>query len=352
VLLSGGLDSAGVAAVARGLHQGPLDSFSVGVRAPGFDESARAAAIAAALGLRHHAIPMEVAEVGELAAAAAAHLDQPVGDSSIVPTWKLMGAVQAAGLRCVLSGDGGDESFAGYPTTWAHQLAPLADLAPGLVRAAVGRAPVRGEGVTRGDLARRFAMGLGRPWAHRHAAWMGAWLPEELRGPNGLGPILDAEDRPAAGADPVARALHLDQRLYLRDGVLVKVDRASMAHGVEVRSPFLDHRLVELAASIGSGHHRKGPQGKRVLRAALQGLLPAALLAGPKRGFGGPVGPWLRGRPLAELDGLAEAAAEWIAPERVRAVVRAHLGGVSDERRRLWTLWMLRRWREGPWGGA
>jgi asparagine synthase (glutamine-hydrolysing) len=352
VLLSGGLDSSGVAAVARALHPGPLESFSVGVRAAGFDESDRAAAVARHLGLRHHPIPMELDEVGPLAEAAAAHLDQPVADSSIVPTWKLMGAVQAAGLRCVLSGDGADECFAGYPTTWAHQLAPAASAASGIVRSVVSRIPQRGDGVTKGDLARRFAVGLGRPWARRHAAWMGAWLPEELRGEDGLGPILDETAAPVAAADPLSRALYLDQRLYLRDGVLVKVDRASMAHSVEVRSPYLDHRMVELAASIGAGHHRRGPEGKRVLRAALSGLLPPELLGGPKRGFGGPVGPWLRGRPEGELMALAEVAEEWISPDRVRAAVRAHRSGAADERRRLWALWMLRRWREGPWGGT
>ncbi|MFT5685031.1 MAG: asparagine synthase (glutamine-hydrolyzing) [Myxococcota bacterium] len=348
-LLSGGLDSSLIAALAANQQQEPIHTFSMKVDAPGFDESDHAATVAASLGAQHHTGTLTAADLPGILDRITASLDEPLADSSLVATWALMAMVQEAGLKCVLSGDGADESFAGYPTYLAHRLARFAGPVRGVLSGALSRLPVRHEGVTADYKARRFLDGLDRPWARRHQVWMGAWLPEEVSAQDSDWAIV-ADHASRAGQDPVTRAMVLDQRLYLPEGVLVKVDRASMAHGVEVRSPFLDYRLVELAADVPPEMKRAGLQSKIVLRAVAKDLLPAATLKRRKKGFGTPVGPWLRGPCQGLLDGLPEALEDWISPEVVQRCITEHRDGTADHRRRLWSGIILARWRAGPWG--
>ena len=348
-LLSGGLDSSMVAALASQQRSQPIHSFSMQVDAPGFDESGPAKQVAEHIGSIHHTGRLTAADLPALLDTITTGLDEPLADSSLVATWALMAMVQEAGLKCVLSGDGADESFAGYPTYLAHRLARAAAPARGLLARGLRRVPVQHDGVTADYMARRFLDGLGRPWARRHQVWMGAWLPEEIGAQEGDWALVDGHAA-SAGADPVARAMYLDQRLYLAEGVLVKVDRASMAHGVEVRSPFLDYRLVELAAEVPPELKRAGRQSKIVLRKVAADLLPSATLTRRKKGFGTPLGPWLRGPCRGLLDGLPEALEAFVPPERTRACIREHLEGSADHRRRLWSGIVLARWRRGPWG--
>lgn len=354
LLLSGGLDSGAVAAVAahlqRAARQPPLRSFSVGIREAGFDESAGARETAAAIGTEHVELTLDLGEVGEILPRILAHCDQPIGDSSLVPTWLLMAAVQEHGLRCVLSGDGADEAFGGYPTLLAHRLAPVARPARGLLARAARSLPTRHGGVTSDYMARRFAHGLELPFGRRHLDWMGAWSADELfPGDDLLTEVLEEHCSPTVATSTAARAMYLDQRTYLPAGVLVKVDRAAMAHGVEVRSPFLDHRITELAAQIGDGHKLHGRRDKHVLREALRGVLPEAVRRRPKKGFGGPVGPFLRGPGRALLDGLEDVVPQLVPAASVRRARAEHLNGTADHRRRLWSLVMLRGWMESRW---
>jgi len=352
-LLSGGLDSSSVAAAARQRAPGaPLHTFSMKVDAPGFDESASARSVADALGATHHECVLDPAGFLQTTEDIFARLDEPLADSSLVATWALMSSVRAAGFKCVQSGDGADESFGGYPTYLAHQLARPASAGRALLGRLVERLPVRHEGVTAGYMARRFVDGLGRPWPQRHQVWMGAWLPEEVGATEADWTVVqahaDAGDGPTA--DAVSRAMYLDQRLYMAGGVLTKVDRASMAHSVEVRSPFLDYRLVELAADIPASMKVRGQRNKIVLRRAVADWLPAAVAQGKKKGFGSPVGPWLRGPCGHLLDGLPEAVEGMIDPDALRQRIRAHRDGSADHRRRLWSAIVLARWRSGPHG--
>lgn len=354
-LLSGGLDSSSVVALARQRlpAPAPLHTFSVQVRAAGFDESAPARALAAALGTVHTEVPMDAARFLSAWEDIGTRLSEPLADSSLVPTWLLMRAVQAAGLKCVQSGDGADESFAGYPTYRAHPLAPLATPVRHALQQILRTLPVRDQGVTLDYMARQFVAGLGRPWAERHQVWMGAWLPEEVGATPEDWALVHAHARDAEAsptADAVARAMYLDQRLYLGEGVLAKVDRASMAHGVEVRSPFLDHRLVELAAAIPSALKLTPRQDKVVLRRAAAEWLPPDTAQRKKRGFGAPVGPWLRGPAQHLLRDLPDAVADLIDPDLVRRCLQEHQQHTADHRRRLWTLIVLARWRTGPFG--
>ena len=362
-LLSGGLDSTGVASLAQESMSQPLSTFGVSVDHPGFDEGPSSRLAAAELGTFHRQVPFRLDEMAQLADTVLAHMDEPLADSSLLPTWTLMAAVRAAGFKCVLSGDGADELFGGYPTTLAHAMLP-SGASPRLAGALAGmfaRLPVRSEGVSADYMARRMAAGLGRPFGWRHQIWMGAWLPEEVVPDNALDELLTSITASSEGAPAAARALHLDQRLYLADGVLVKVDRASMAHGVEVRSPFLDHRLVELAADIGMDHkiQRPGPRtlarkrvfrGKKVLARALAEHVPLSVRQRAKQGFGSPVGPWLRGPARALLHDLPDQLADVLDPTLLLRTIEEHLTGKRDHRRRLWSAHVLARWRRSPWG--
>lgn len=355
-VLSGGLDSSAVLAMAAARAREPLHSFTLAVDAPGFDEAPHARKVAGALGTVHHEARLGPDDLPGLLDEIAASLDEPLADSSLPATWRLMRLVRDTGFRCVMSGDGADESFGGYPTIQAHRLAPLLTPFGSALRRATAALPVDTRGVSADYKARRFALGLGLPWQRRHQVWMGAWLPDEL----GVEPddpawaVVDQHAAAAASADAASRALYLDQRLYLGDGVLVKMDRASMAHGVEVRSPFLDHHLVELAASIPIGHKVEGRQGKVVLRMAVADLLPPEVLARPKQGFGTPVGPWLKGPLRAWLDALTDDRRldAFIPREALRRAVDEHVAGRADHRRRLWSALVLSRWLSGPWAPA
>jgi len=155
-----------------------------------------------------------------------------------------------------------------------------------------------------------------------------------------------AQTAPQAGL----QAMFLDQRLYLGEGVLQKVDRASMAHGLEVRSPFLDHEFVELASRLPPKALWRGRQTKVLMRQMLEKKLPEAILKRPKKGFGTPIGPWLKG-PCADLLGDLDQRLEGLLhPEPIRKIIREHQTGSRDHRRRLWTLLVLSRWANGPWG--
>lgn len=349
-LLSGGLDSSAIVALAQGWSERPVPTFSVAVDAPGFDESQAARQVANALGTDHREARLGPEDLPRLYAAISAHMDEPLADSSLVATWRLMELVSESGLRCVLSGDGADELFAGYPTVLAHRAAPFANPLRAGLGALSRRMHTSFEGVTPDYMARRFVEGLGLPWARRHQVWMGAWLPEELRCDEAVWTVVDAHALAAAGTDRVSRSMYLDQRLYLSDGVLVKVDRASMAHGIEVRSPYLDHSIVEMSADMPLNVKLQGRERKAVLRRAVAHLLPPETLARRKQGFGTPVGPWLRGPCRHLLKDLEEGVEDLIPPDRLRVVLQEHFAGTVDHRRRLWSALILSGWRRGPYG--
>ena len=260
-----------------------------------------------------------------------------------------MQTVARAGFKCAISGDGADEILAGYPTYFAHRLAGVSVPIRGALKSLVRKLPVSSAGVSNDYMAKRFVEGLGLPWQRRHQIWMGAWLPNEIESTEAVWQRFD-EMATQAGNDPVARAMFLDQRTYLSDGVLVKVDRAAGAHGLEVRSPFMDHSVVELCAQMGSGHHMMGPQTKRVLRKAMESVLPNEVRQRSKKGFGAPVGPWLRGPATHLLDDLPGQVSEWIEPRLMKQRIDEHRAGTADHRRRLWSAFMLASWLRGPHG--
>ncbi|MCK6526485.1 asparagine synthase (glutamine-hydrolyzing) [Myxococcota bacterium] len=368
-LLSGGLDSSAVTAVmARKVPD--LRTFSIAFDEASFDESSWSRKVARHLGTRHTEGRVRAAEVPGALERIGSFLDEPLGDGSLVPTWFLSRLVKENGVTVVLSGDGGDEVFAGYPTYLAHRLArPLGLLPAPAIRAlarAAGWLPARYENVTFEYKLRRFLEAAARPLPERNNLWLGAFLPEEARGilaggpadPGGADPFAEARAHvlDCDAGDEVERAQYLDMRMYMGDDILVKVDRASMAVSLEVRVPLLDHRLVERACRMPPGLKLRGRSGKWILKEAVRDLLPAAVLDRPKKGFGLPVGPWLRG-PLREIAGdlLSPSAvrrAGLFDPGAVGRLWDEHQGGRADRRRHLWSLLVFQLWHDGPHGPA
>ncbi len=322
VLLSGGVDSSAVVWAMRAQGHRPR-TFCMGFADAGCDERPHARAVARHFDADHLEFEARVDPVA-LLPALAHHYDEPFGDSSALPTYLLAQEARKA-VTVVLTGDGGDEAFGGYRRYLAHRAAMRI---PGAEEA--------------GTYARWFCTVHGERWARLTTPEF-----QEAARADGL-PLLRRLLADSTGSDPTDRAMDVDTRLYLPDDLLVKVDRATMAHGLEARSPFLDHRLVEYAASIPSGEKVGWRETKRILKHALWGLLPDAILARPKMGFGVPLASWLRGvLREAMLDAFTSrrfAERGWVRPAEARQMVDQHLSGQQDAATPLWYLLMLELW--------
>jgi len=372
VLLSGGLDSTAlVAAVAAREPTSPIRTFCMGFAEAGYDESWAARQVAAHFGTEHHEVRIGGAEVLAHLPAILAHLDEPFADGSFVPMWLLSRFVRGA-VTVVLDGAGGDELFLGYPTFTADPIArALARLPASLRRVLVPLAsaiPPSERYASLADRARRLVSTLDLPADHRHPAWIGSvpprWhqaaLASGMRERAIAGEVFADLDALAARFERVRPGAHRLEHLsfqyletYLAEGVLTKVDRASMAHGLEVRAPFLDHGGIDLAFALPVRHKRRGLTGKRVLRAMLAGRVPRAITSRPKHGFAMPIGAWLRG-PLAEwmqdlLTPGAVARDGLLSPAWTSGLMAAHLAG-EDHAKALWSALVLTSFCRGAHG--
>ncbi|MBI4227054.1 MAG: asparagine synthase (glutamine-hydrolyzing) [Candidatus Omnitrophica bacterium] len=361
VLLSGGLDSTWVLALAARHAARPLPAFTIGFEDPSFDETASAALAANAFGVPHVVERLTpAATLGALTAVVGA-MDEPLADPSLVPTWHLARLARTQ-VTVALGGDGGDELFGGYPTYPAHRMAERYQRLPGVVRERwiprwVGRLPVSHRNFSADFVARRFVQGASLPTADRHYAWMGlleAGERERLWRPAHGTAVLEGDAWPrepiADHGDPADAAMRLDLHTYLVDDLLAKADRMSMAHGLELRVPLLDTALVEFAARLPASQKLRGFQTKWLIRRALRGLAPTALSRRPKKGFGIPVAAWLCGplRALAE-EQLAPARLTrrgWWDPARVQQLLQDHWARRRNHGRLLWALLMFELWCE------
>lgn len=354
ILLSGGIDSSAIAALATQECRSELHSFSVAFDEPSFDESGPARSVAEHLGLHHTELRFRSGRLPEVLDALAEGMCEPLADGSLPSMWVLSEGVRAAGHKLAISGDGADEHFGGYPSYFAHRLAAPATVGRSVVSRLARRLPASRGNLGSGYLARRFAAGLDHPWHRRNQIWLGAFLPEELAGLVGAGPdpwdVVDRWASDVASADVADAAMYLDQRLYLGEGVLTKADRATMLHSIELRSPFLDHRLIDIAQNLPTKHKIRGRRTKVLLRQALSGLVPKDIVNRPKKGFGTPLAHWLAGPCKSLLDGLPEALEGIAEPGVVRALLAEHQSGKRDHRRRIWSLLTLARWRASSWG--
>jgi asparagine synthase (glutamine-hydrolysing) len=371
--LSGGIDSTIIAGLMQRVSARPVKTFSIGFNDPSFDESHYAEMAARHLGTEHHAFVVEP-RAGETLPALAEQFDEPFADSSALPTWHVARETRRH-VTVALTGDAGDELFGGYDRYRALALSNLFDKLPPAPRAWLGgplaRAlPVSTRAKTRLRRVRRLLEGIGDDPAVRYLRWMvlfdepsraalyddgfmdqivatGLDVPAEAVDPSfELLRALDA----APKRDPVTRAMVADLLTYLPGDLLHKVDMASMAHSLECRGPFLDHRVVELALAMPLKRKLRFREGrsKVVLKQAFADLLPPAIRKRPKMGFGVPIDRWFRGELKDELRGvlLDPAALDrgLFRPEAVTRLIEEHASGRADHAYRLWGLLMLELW--------
>ena len=356
VLLSGGVDSATLAALAAQESGERVRTFSIGFRERSFDELERARLVARRYDTDHHELIVEP-DVAELLTRLAEVFDEPLADSSAVPTY-LVSQLASEHVKVALSGEGGDELFGGYYTYVADAIAPWAGKPAAALRPLIERLPSSSARVSFDYKAKRFARGGALPPLERHHAWKEIFSPELraelLAAPPapGFDPLDVYRERYAAtaGAEPLARLQDVDRDIYLVDDLLVKTDRASMAHSLEVRVPFLDTAVTDLALAVPSSCHLLGWQRKRLLRRAVAPLLPKRILYGRKRGFSIPAAAWLRGEllPFAR-DVLSPDAIRrqgLFRPEAVDRLLTEHASGQADNSRQIWCLMTLGLWLE------
>ena len=365
VLLSGGVDSSAVAAMAVRASSEAVKTFSISFAESSFDESAYARAVAKFLGTDHHEERLSVDLAANLVSEIGSWMDEPFSDPSLVPTF-LLSRFTRKHVTVALGGDGGDELFAGYQMYAGHNLARTYARLPGILRRAiiepiVRRLPVKTKNLSFDFKARRFVTGMNYDEVARHHVWFGSFTPEEqaqLLTPEAQGASdgdiyhearrLLAEDCDADNT--IERMQSLDTRLYLAEDILTKVDRASMAVSLEVRAPFLDPRVAEYAASLPVNYKLRGRTTKYILKRAVGDLLPPFVTRRGKKGFGVPVAEWLKGRlrPLARdllsVDRIRKAGL--FNPEYVQRLQDEHERGTANHRKLLWTLLMFELWHE------
>jgi len=361
VFLSGGLDSAAIAeAMVRCRPGEAVEAFTIAFAEKGFSELPEACHTAHALGLAH-ASETVAADAPGLLAELVRLADEPFADTSMIPVWH-MARLARRQVTVALSGDGGDEIFAGYSTYVADRLHGMSRWLPAPLARAGGRLAEAmlppGFGKVGFDYKlKQFLAGHPLSFERAHLSWRGIFTPAEIARlvrPEHRAAVLAADPFAAAlghfdavrGCHALDRAIYVDIKTWLADDILVKVDRMTMAHGLETRAPLLDHRLVELAASLPADWKLKGFDKKHVFKRLLARRLPAAILARPKAGFNAPVARWLTAelRPLAESVLAGPALAEWLDPAVVARLWAEHLGARRDHGYRLFGLVCLGLW--------
>jgi len=364
VFLSGGIDSSAVAAMMVELNPGNVTSLSIAFEDPSFDESSYARLVAGHLGTVHHETTLTSETMLELVPRVAEFLDEPLGDSSIIPTYLLCNFARNH-VKVALGGDGGDELFAGYSTLQAHRLFDYYQTwVPGIVRRRlapwlVEKLPVSFNNISLDFKARRFVAGEGLTPAARHHLWLGSYTRlqrRELLGDMANGHENDADDfaerhwQACTAGHGLNRILYSDMKLYMEGDILPKVDRASMANSLEVRVPLLNLDMLEFTSRLPVGFKLKRLTTKYLFRRGVKDLLPPEVLRRGKKGFNMPVAKWLTG-PLKELaedlfseDRLKRAGL--FKPAYVRRLMDEHLARRRDNRKLLWSLLIFELWRE------
>ncbi|MBD5626828.1 MAG: asparagine synthase (glutamine-hydrolyzing) [Desulfovibrio sp.] len=372
VFLSGGIDSSIVAGLMARESATPVMSFSIGFTEASYDESRYARIAAAAFGTEHHERILSASECADELPGIVSRMDVPMADASCAPTWLLSGVARER-VTVALGGDGADELWAGYEHYIGYRIAQKYNGLPAWLRRRVIEPIVRHLPESSGYINPRlacetFLRGAAAPDWLRVQTMLTALGPDMQRevlspawlaahgGKGALAPeTLFAPTRaqyehwlPEGAAAPLSRAFHVYVRQFMLDDILVKVDRCSMLHSLEVRAPFLDREVAEFAARLPVSLRLHGFKRKYLLKKAFAGLLPPEILHRNKRGFQIPVAEWLRGklRPLMD-ELLGERALKeqgLFEPKAVRRLVEAHCSGRADLRKPLWTLVVLELW--------
>jgi asparagine synthase (glutamine-hydrolysing) len=358
VWLSGGLDSSSLVHYASEASGTRLKTFSITFRGRSFDEASYVREVAQHYGTDHEELDLNPEQdLGGAIADLAYYCDEPNADSGALPVWFLSRLTKRT-ATVALSGEGADELFGGYLMQRASLLARSARRLPaGVLGALLGiarRWPVSNDKIGFEYKLKRFLEGCRMTPARAHLYWSGTFDDSEKSGlvQGNLRGALDGIAGELGGVD-LASFLRFDQQYFLPDNILTKVDRASMAHAVEVRPPFLDHRIVEFANSLPAEFKIQGSTQKVILRNLMRGKLPPSILGRKKIGFDIPTHDWFRGplRPLME-DALSFAEAEhgdFFRIPQIRAALRAHLERRANLGYHLWGLMTLFFWMK-KWG--
>jgi asparagine synthase (glutamine-hydrolysing) len=361
--LSGGVDSTAVVAAMASESDRPVATTSVIFEEAKFSEAAHARAVARALGTDHEEVIVKPRAV-DILPKLVWHLDEPFADSSAIPTYYVSEAARRR-VTVALSGDGGDEVFAGYEWRYGLNLLEFQvrrRLPRILRRAALGPlASVwpKGDRLPRPLRWKFFLRNLSLEPESAYFHDMSLFTPADKRAllTEGLRRSLDGHDPSERfarhfdrvhGLDHLNRILYVDLKSYLATDILVKVDRMAMANSLEVRSPLLDHKVIEFAATIPSALKYRGRTSKYLLKRYLDGRVPASAIHRPKMGFSVPLAGWLRGdlRALGEELVLSERALArgYFVRAHVRRLWAAHQAGTRDHSHHLWTLMVLELW--------
>jgi len=354
VLLSGGVDSAFLAALAAEESSETLRTFSIGFEERSFDELAGARLVAERYGTQHRELVLRP-DAALLLPALADAFDEPFADSSALPTY-LVSQLAASDVKVALSGEGGDELFGGYYTYAADLLAARVGGLARLAGPLVERLPTSTSRASFDYKAKRFVRAAHLPPLERHHGWKEIFSPDlraELTGgSSAFDPVDILRDRyrETEGAEELARLQDVDLGIYLVDDLLVKTDRASMAHSLEARVPYLDTVVTNLALALPTRHKIRGLTKKVLLRKAAAPLLPREIVHGKKRGFSIPAAAWLRG----ELEPFARETLSretlhrqgFFSPEVVGRLLDDHVAGREDRSRQLWGLLAFTLWHE------
>jgi asparagine synthase (glutamine-hydrolysing) len=360
--LSGGIDSSAVVALMSEESSAPVKTFSIGFEEQDFSELHHARRVAEHVGADHHEFIVRP-DALEVLPILVEHYGEPYADSSAIPTYYVARETRRH-VTVALNGDGGDESFAGYERYAAMRLAERYNRIPAVLRESVMRQAIEllpSSETKRGRVrdVKRFIQAASLPKVERYLRWvstfdsqakMDLYSEDFRRQTQGVAAsdLLNPWFASANGSGIVDAALLTDIMTYLPNDLLVKVDIATMANSLEARSPFLDHHVMEFAASLPEKFKLRGLTSKYLLKRILKKLLPAENLDRRKMGFGIPIGPWFRGQlqPFLRETLLSEAALKrgLFKPEAVKRLVELHTRGERDFSHQLWTLLMLELW--------
>ena len=359
--LSGGVDSSATVAVMAGLLDRPVRTFSIGFEEKDFDELAWAAMVARRYGTEHTEFVVKP-EAIKILPTLIYHYDEPYADSSAIPTY-YVSRLTREHVTVALNGDGGDECFGGYERYYADALAARYEKIPQCLRAAVRLSanllPYRENRWSFARRLRRFLNAVADSPARRYVRWLcyfsndmkddlyAAAFKQAMAGHDSLA-FTEKIYAETAAATLLEKQLHADVLMYLPYDLLVKVDIASMANSLEARSPFLDHKLMEFAASVPAGLKLRGRQGKYILKKAFEHLLPKEVLYRKKMGFGVPINRWLRtDLKQAAYDILLDSRSigrGYFKREAVAQLLNDHVAMRADHSYRIWALLWLELW--------
>ena len=356
--LSGGLDSSLICYYLSQISKDRIKTFSIGFDEPSFDESTYAGEMASYLGTEHHSQIFTSANMIDIIPRIINSMDEPFADASFLPTY-LLSSITSDNVTVALSGDGGDEVFAGYPTYFARKLVKWIPrwLYP-IMKYSVNKLPVNDDNISFDFKSKKFTFGLGYNSDIRHQYWLGSFTDSqkntlynkdiryELNKKNLVEDLINNHMKNCDTENNWERSLWSDMRFYLQDDMLVKVDRASMLNSLEVRIPFLDHILVEFALRIPSALKYKRKNSKYILKKLGKRYLPKNIVNRDKKGFGIPIAKWIKKDLKDDFIETLSAHQNLFNKGYIDSLFSSHINNKMDNRKLLWSLFIFLKWNQ------